>query len=77
MEIRKLEIDFDESKLKINGEEYKERPLILTLPGADGWPLYKLFNESLCKGNPEECDRLKICFDKANFIDNHVIDFRD
>lgn len=36
MEIRSVEIDFDNNILKINGEEVIDRPVIATLPGTDG-----------------------------------------
>lgn len=44
MEIRKLEIDFDNKILKINGEAFTEKPVIVTLPGPDGWPLAVLIS---------------------------------
>lgn len=44
MEIRKLEIDFDSQILRINGEVFAEKPVIVTLPGPDGWPLKVLIN---------------------------------
>ncbi|MBO5199553.1 MAG: hypothetical protein J6B85_13735 [Lachnospiraceae bacterium] len=36
MEIRKLEVDYDKQVLKINGQEFAEAPVIVTLPGPDG-----------------------------------------
>lgn len=62
MEIRKLDVDFDNDTLKINGEDYTKSPIIVTLPGPDGWPLKKLFNHEKANGNPEECDKLTITF---------------
>ena len=34
--IRSLEIDFDKEILKINGQEVKERIVIVSLPGPEG-----------------------------------------
>ena len=44
MEIQRLEIDFDNRLLKINGKDYTETPIIVTLPGPEGWPHAMLFN---------------------------------
>lgn len=44
MEIRKLEIDFDKQILRINGEEFTDKPVIVALPGPDDWPLAMLIN---------------------------------
>ncbi|MCI7302196.1 MAG: hypothetical protein SOR93_00180 [Clostridiales Family XIII bacterium] len=60
MEIRELEVDFDNGILKINGEDYMERPIVVTLPGPGGWPLKKLFNHKKVNGTPEECDELTV-----------------
>ena len=43
MEIRSIGIDFDKDALKINGKKV-DKPVIVTLPGPDGWPIQKLFN---------------------------------
>ena len=43
MEIRSIKIDFDEDILEINGKK-AEKPVIVTLPGPDGWPIQKMFN---------------------------------
>ena len=48
MEIRSLEVDFDKGTLRINGEELKESPVIVVLPGPeDGFPYRKLFNSKI------------------------------
>lgn len=61
MEIRSLEIDFDNNILKINGEQIKTVPVIVTLPGEyRKYPISKLFNAELSTGNREECDRIEI-----------------
>ena len=65
MEIRSLEVDFDRNILKINGESVIKRPVNVTLPGPEGWPLGKLFNAVLATGNPEECDKLKVAYERA------------
>ena len=44
MEIKKLEIDYDNRILKINGMEFKEIPIVITLPGPEGWPRSVLIN---------------------------------
>ena len=41
MEIRSIQIDFDRDILKINGNECKTSPVIVSLPGLDGWQLQK------------------------------------
>ena len=64
MEIRELEVDFDNDVLKINGENYMKRPIVVTLPGPDGWPLKKLFNHEKVNGIPEECDELIVILNK-------------
>ncbi len=43
MEIRSIKIDFDKDILEINGKKV-EKPVIVTLPGPDGWPIQKMFN---------------------------------
>lgn len=65
MEIRSVEIDFDNNILKINGEEVIDRPVIATLPGTDGWNLKKLFNPRLSTGDPEECARLEVSYSES------------
>ncbi|MBS5515498.1 MAG: hypothetical protein ACLRV6_07115 [Roseburia intestinalis] len=42
--IRSLEIDFDKEILKINGQEVKERIVIVSLPGPEGYKYKKAFN---------------------------------
>lgn len=43
MEIRSIRIDLDKDTLEINGKKV-EKPVIVTLPGPDEWPIQKLFN---------------------------------
>ena len=67
MEIHSLEIDIDVGVLKINGKEYKEKPIVVTLPGPEGWPLAKLFNAEKATGTPGECDELIVsCAEPSN-----------
>lgn len=61
MEIHALEIDFDRRILKINGKPAL-KPVIVTLPGEEGWPLKMLFS---CEGRrvpQEECDKLEVIY---------------
>lgn len=60
MEVKTLEIDFTKDILKVNGVNIVDRPVIVTLPGIDGWKKRKLFNAELATGNPEECDLLEV-----------------
>lgn len=60
MEIRKLEIDFDNNVLKINGNQIKNRPVIASLPGPDGFMIRKLFNSVFATGSKNECDKLEV-----------------
>ena len=46
MEIRSIKIDFDKDILEINGKK-AEKPVIVTLPGPDGWPIQKMFNPEI------------------------------
>lgn len=46
MEIRSIKIDFDKDILEINGKK-AEKPVIVTLPGPDGWPTQKMFNPEI------------------------------
>lgn len=46
MEIRSIKIDFDKDILEINGKK-AEKPVIVTLPGLDGWPIQKMFNPEI------------------------------
>ncbi len=59
-EIRAIEIDFDKNILKINGADILNLPIIVTLPGSDGWPLKKLFNPELASGKQEECGKIEV-----------------
>ena len=59
MEIRSL--DIDKGILKINGEEIKETPIIVYLPGHDGWSLQKVFNRNE-HFSKEEYDKLEITY---------------
>lgn len=54
MEIRSIGIDFDKDTLESNGKKV-EKPVIVTLPGLDGWPIQKLFNS---EGYIPERDKL-------------------
>ena len=64
IEIRSLEVDFDKGTLKINGDDYKGAPVIVTLPGPeDRFPYQKLFNPELATGHKEECDRLTVTYE--------------
>lgn len=65
MEIRSIEIDFDRNILKINGEAVTDKPIVVNLPGPEGWPLGKLFNAHLVTGNLEGCDKLKVSYQGA------------
>lgn len=62
MEVKTLEINFERDILKVNGLNIVDRPVIVTLPGVDGWKKRKLFNAELATGNPEECDLLEAEF---------------
>lgn len=64
-EIRGLKIDLDRNIIEINGKEIKDCPIMVTLPGPEGWPLSKIFNARLSTFDPEECDTLKITYKKA------------
>ncbi len=44
--IRSLIVDIDKGILNINGQDVKE-PVIVTLPGPDGWPIQKMFNPEI------------------------------
>jgi hypothetical protein len=66
MEIRKLEIDFDAGILKINGKDFKEEPIVVTLPGPEGWPISKLINAEIATGIPGECSELSVSYTEAN-----------
>ncbi|MDO4326287.1 MAG: hypothetical protein Q4E24_09705 [bacterium] len=62
MEIRKLEIDFDEKILKINGQDFTENPVLVTLPGPERWPLAMVVNSGLLDKNLEGCIELTVSF---------------
>lgn len=64
-EIRGLEVDFDREILRINGTDTTDRPFIVTLPGPEGWPLYKLLNPQLAIGHKKECDRLTVIYERG------------
>lgn len=61
-EIRSIEIDFDNNILKVNGNSLTDRPVIVYLPGPDGWSIKKVFNIELASGGPEGCDRLEVTY---------------
>lgn len=65
METRSIKIDFKENILEVNGKQIVDKPVSVTLPGPDGWPLIKLFNAHLATGNPEECDKIKVDYKKS------------
>lgn len=58
MEIRSLEIDFNQNILKINGKEINNEPVIVSLPGPDGWPISKAFNTELVSAGQEEYTKI-------------------
>lgn len=60
--MRSVEIDLDRNILKINGETVTNRPVIVTLPGPDDFKFHKLFNTEIATGNPEECNKLDVCY---------------
>lgn len=64
--IRSLEIDFDKDILKINREDIKDRPVVVALPGPEGWMLRKLFNPELEISGPEKCDRINVSYEPAS-----------
>lgn len=66
MEIRSLEVDFDKGILRINGNDFKEFPIIVTLPGPEErFPYQKLFNSELATGHKEECDRMIVTYERS------------
>lgn len=64
MEIRQLEVDFDKHVLRINGKDFVEIPIVVTLPGPDNWQRSVLFNKE--SGTPEEHAMLHIVFHPVN-----------
>lgn len=67
MNIRSLEIDLDKEILKINGKEFKETPIIVTLPGPEeNFPYKMLFNNESASGQKEECDSLLVMYEVGN-----------
>ena len=60
VEIRKLEIDFNKGILKINGKDYTDRKVVVSLPGEGGWPLAILFNPGKPPYLRGEHDRLTV-----------------
>lgn len=65
MKIRSLTIDFDREVLEINGETIGDSPVIVSIPGFDGWVEEKLFNPHLASGIREDCDRLSVTYEKS------------
>ena len=61
LEIRALEIDFDKQVLKINGEPVT-KPVLVTLPGEEGWPLRLLFNHECRYVLKGEYDELEVIY---------------
>lgn len=66
-ELKSLEIDFEKGILKVNGVQVADRPVIVTLPGTDGWKRRKIFNKELSSGNKEECDLLEVECTKGTY----------
>lgn len=66
MEIRKLEIDFNKGILKINGKDYTDRKVVVSLPGESGWPLAILFNPGKPPYLRGEHDRLTVSYEYSN-----------
>ena len=66
MEIKKLEIDIEAGTLKINGKDYKEKPIVVTLPGSENWPLARLFNSEQITKTTEEYDSLFVSYTESN-----------
>lgn len=64
--MRKLEINLDAGILKIDGKDLKEKPVVVTLPGPEGWPFARLFNAEQATGVPGECDELSVSYTEAN-----------
>ena len=64
-EIRSIKIDFDDDILEINGKPYKKETIV-TLPGADGWNIQKMFNATETT-TWDECDCITVIF---KFINN-------
>ncbi len=60
MEIRKLEIDLDAGILKINGKDFTERQVVVSLPGLEGWTYRRLFNFEHATEKPGKCDELTV-----------------
>ena len=70
MEIRSIKIDFDKDMLEINGKK-AEKPVIVTLPGPDGWLTQKMFNPEI---KPyEEYGRITVTINKTNVIGYSII----
>lgn len=66
MEINKFEVDIEAGILKINGKEFKEKPIVVTLPGPEGWSQARLFNAEKATGIPGECLELMMSFVETN-----------
>lgn len=66
MEIRQLEIDLDKRILKINGKDFLEKPIVVSLPGPEGWPLSMLVNAEKATGNPKDYAELTVCIKVPN-----------
>lgn len=61
-QMNSLNVDLSKDELIINGKTVKDRPVIVTLPGPDGWPVCKLYNPKLATGKQEECDKLTVTY---------------
>lgn len=66
VEIRKLEIDFNKGILKINGKDYTDRKVVVSLPGEDGWPLAILYQPGNLPYLRGEHDRLTVSYEHSN-----------
>lgn len=66
MEIRKVEIDLDNKELKINGQKYENKPIIVTLLGPDGWPLAIMLNAEQSTETLGECSELRVEYKEPN-----------
>lgn len=66
MEIRCLKVDFDKDILEINGTQIKDRPVLVSLPGPDGWKFKKVFNPNLTENGTKACDLLNVIYEERD-----------
>jgi hypothetical protein len=64
-DIQSLEINFTDGVLRINGADVKDRPVVVCVPGPDGWTNRKLFNPNLVSGGEETLDKLEVSYTAA------------